>query len=294
MNNDIENNINKIYQYFSVYTVRIEQLKEYYEFTNCEYKRLLSHSKTRWLSLFPGISRLLKMFSPFKPYFLSQEHPPIVIKRFFESGMSELYIWHMRSLMSVFHKRIQVVERENNFVAEAKENLELVHKVLVKRKNENFTSLTVKRLLVEEREEGYEDECNNFLLEVANLNERCLEYLCKWMKLMEEFACFKWMTLKEIPSWKDVEPCLEYLIGKGVDVYDAKYFDQICNLKQFIESYLQHEEFIKLPTHKKWCKYCDQSKNITCHSEILRIVRFFFAVTSHNANVERVFSLMQS
>ena len=58
MNIDIENNINKIYQYFSIYTVRIEQLKEYCEFANCEYKKLLSHSKTRWLSLFPGISRL--------------------------------------------------------------------------------------------------------------------------------------------------------------------------------------------------------------------------------------------
>ena len=46
--------------------------------------------------------------------------------------------------------------------------------------------------------------------------------------------------------------------------------------------------------HKKWCKHFDQSKNITCHSKILRIVQFFFAVTSHNANAERVFSLMQS
>ena len=29
MNIDIKNNINKIYQYFSIYTVRTEQLKEY-------------------------------------------------------------------------------------------------------------------------------------------------------------------------------------------------------------------------------------------------------------------------
>ena len=103
--------------------------------------------------------------------------------------------------------------------------------------------------------------------------------------------------MDEISSWKDVELCLKYLITKGVDVDDvddAKCFDQICNLKQYVESYLQDEEFIKLPTHKKWCKYFDQFKNITCHSEILRIVQFFFAVTSHNANVERVFSLMQS
>ena len=49
------------------------------------------------------------------------------------------------------------------------------------------TSL-VKKLLVEKREEGYEDEWNNFLSEVANLYRRCLEYLCKWMKPMEELA----------------------------------------------------------------------------------------------------------
>ena len=102
------------------------------------------------------------------------------------------------------------------------------------------------------------------------------------------------MILNEIPSWKDEGPCLEYLIGKGVDVDDAKCFDQISDLKQFEESHLQEEEFIKLPSHKKWCKYFDQSKNIICHSEILKIARFFSAVTSYNPNVERVFSQMQS
>ena len=62
--------------------------------------------------------------------------------------MSELYLWHMHSLMSMFHGHIQVVERANNSVVEALENLELVHKVLVERKNQNFMSLTVKTLLV--------------------------------------------------------------------------------------------------------------------------------------------------
>ena len=67
------------------------------------------------------------------------------------------------------------------------------------------------------------------------------------MKPMEELACFKWMTLNEIPIWNDVEPAS--LIGKGSDVDEAKGFDQICNLKPFVESYLQDEEFIKLPMH---------------------------------------------
>ena len=97
----------------------------------------------------------------------------------------------MNSLMSVFHGRIEVVERENNSVAEVLKNFELVHMVLVESKNENFMSLAVKRILVEKTEEVYEDECNNFFSKVASLYERCLEYLCKWMKPMEDFACFK-------------------------------------------------------------------------------------------------------
>ena len=31
---------------------------------------------------------------------------------------------------------------------------------------------------------------------------------------------------------------VKYLIGKGANVDDAKGFDQTCNLKQFVESYL--------------------------------------------------------
>ena len=71
-----------------------------------------------------------------------------------------------RCFMDVFKQL-----RENNFVAEVLEKLQLVHEVLVERKK--TLSLTVKRLLVEKRKEGYED-VNNFLSEVANRYERCL------------------------------------------------------------------------------------------------------------------------
>ena len=91
---------------------------------------------------------------------------------------------------------------------------------------------------------------NNFFSEVAYFYERFLEYLSKRIKPLDEFACFKWMTLSEKPSWNDVEPCLKYLIGKGVNVDDAKCFDQTCNLKQFVESYLEDEKFIGLPTRR--------------------------------------------
>ncbi|GAA6099242.1 uncharacterized protein LOC114601727, partial [Tachysurus ichikawai] len=87
---DIEHIIFKIYQHFHVYTVRTESLKEYCEFADVEFRALLSHSKTRWLSLFPGIERLLQMYPAVKAFFLSQQKPPMHIRKFFEDEFSEI------------------------------------------------------------------------------------------------------------------------------------------------------------------------------------------------------------
>ena len=102
------------------------------------------------------------------------------------------------------------------------------------------------------------------------------------------------MSLSETPSWDTVEICVEYLVGKGIHADDAKCSDQVCNLKSFVEGCISDDELTALPSHKKWCRYFQQSKNLECHSELLKIAQFFFAVAPHNANVERIFSLMQS
>ena len=73
MDVDIDNIIFKIYQYFHIYTVQTKQLKENCDFIDIEYRKLLSHSKTRWLSLFPGITRLIQMFPALKLFFFSQD-----------------------------------------------------------------------------------------------------------------------------------------------------------------------------------------------------------------------------
>jgi hypothetical protein len=56
------------------------------------------------IHMFPGVKSLL----------LSQTKPPQIIKFFFENEKSEIYMWHIQSIMSVFQSHIQGSEKENN------------------------------------------------------------------------------------------------------------------------------------------------------------------------------------
>jgi hypothetical protein len=45
------------------------------------------------------------------------------------------------------------------------------------------------------------------------------------MKPLEDFYCFSWMTLNEVPNWNDVSSAAQYLINKGVLIDDVDCFD---------------------------------------------------------------------
>ncbi|KAG8146513.1 hypothetical protein E2320_013667 [Naja naja] len=284
---DVENIILKIYQYFNIYTVRTESLQEYCEFVEVEYKRLLSHSKTRWLSLFPGITTLLQMHSALKSFFLGQSNPPTVLKSFFEHEFSELYLWHMHSLMNAFHLHIEEMERENNSLLEVMKTLDSVHTILLDRRAQNFMSLTVKGMLADKRKEGLEEGCDAFSDAVRRLYSHCIDYLEMWMSSLQEFSCFTWMALSDTPSWSDVEACITYSCEKGLEIDSMKCFIQFNNLKTFVEASRDEEEFQHLLSHEKWTKYFLNVKAVECYSELLKIAQFFFAIPSHSLNTER-------
>jgi hypothetical protein len=45
-------------------------------------------------------------------FFRSQSNPTIILKIFFENELVEAYMWHLHSIMSMFHTKIQEVERK--------------------------------------------------------------------------------------------------------------------------------------------------------------------------------------
>ena len=102
------------------------------------------------------------------------------------------------------------------------------------------------------------------------------------------------MALTESPTWDEVSASVSYLRGRKVQVDDSKCFDQLCNLKTFVEANCDEGDFVAQLAHEKWVKYFNSCKSEECFSELLIIAEFSFAIPSHNANTERVFCLMQS
>lgn len=123
---------------------------------------------------------------------------------------------------------------------------------------------------------------------------RCDEYLNEWTETLKEFECFEWMSMKKIPNWKDLEASLSYLINKDVVLDESKLFDQFCNLKKFINDHLLDEEFKLKLLNEEWTYYFQNLSKIDQHSQLLIIATFVFSIPAHNANVERLFSLISS
>jgi hypothetical protein len=287
---DIESIILKIFNYFSVYTVRTEALKEFCNYVEINYQPLLRHSKTRWLSLFPCVERILKLYPALKEYFLSQRTTPYLIKTFFENTTSEAYLWFTHSLMSIYQANLAKVEEEHNSVLEISKILQSVLHMLRNRRNNNFLPLSVREQLRDN------DEAESISNEFFSVYKACEDYLMEWMIPLEDFKCFEWMTLlkeNENLKYDDLVSCIEFLSIRGVEIDDVKLHDQFCNLISFLKSKSDEDEaYYDLKLHEQWTIYFKSVKNIECFSELLKICEFYFCISAHNANVERVFSLI--
>lgn len=126
---DVDSIVFKIHQFFSIYAVRVESLKEFCDDADVNYQNLLSSSKTRFLSTFPAVERILKLYEPLKEYFLSLPAPPKILFKFFKDPLSEAVLFFIHSLASVFHCSAAKMEKENGSLLETLSIFESVKNV---------------------------------------------------------------------------------------------------------------------------------------------------------------------
>lgn len=285
---DVEMIILKIYNFFSIYTVRTEALKEFCAASELEYKHLLFHSKTRWLTLFPAIERFLKMYDALKNYFESLDRPPVLIKRFFEDPLSQAYLFLVHSVMHVFHAKIEKVEKSDNSVIEIRNIFTYLNKTLEDRIKENFVPIKVQNILDKQDENTkveFKKRCIDFYKEMKS-------YLEKWEKPLKYFDKFDWMILPNITestSWSDVEKTVLFLKEINIEIDDTKLIDEWVNLKAFSLSLSDKDKL--LSANQLWVKFF-KTPNAHLYCEMLKIAQYYFCVPAHNANVERVLSLV--
>lgn len=111
---DIESLVMKIFNHFSVYTVRTEKLNKFCDYIEINYEKLLYHEKQGGLVFFLKLERILKLYKALKEYFLTTDKIPVMIKKFFENDLNEIYLWYLHSLIAILKSKIALLEREKN------------------------------------------------------------------------------------------------------------------------------------------------------------------------------------
>lgn len=113
----------------------------------------------------------------------------------------------------------------------------------------------------------------------------------------------RWVSLNVLNGWflkimekykyEDLIPCIEFLYKSGVIIDDVKLYDQFSNLISFLKS--EKIKFVEdYRLHEQWRVFFKSCPSIDCFSELLKICEFYFCISAHNTNVERVFPLINA
>ncbi|MCG8622687.1 MAG: hypothetical protein MJE68_11925 [Proteobacteria bacterium] len=87
-----------LYYWFDKSTNRKNDLRSYSQFCDQEYRGMIKHVSTRWLTLQLAIERSLKQYEALKSYFISKDEPQARFHRLqtvFSDPMSEVYLFFL-------------------------------------------------------------------------------------------------------------------------------------------------------------------------------------------------------
>ena len=139
--------------------MRVTQLKKFCELVEIDYKKVLQNGNTRFQFLLPAFERNLQICKRLKSYFCSQEHCPLLIKRFFDSKCGEIYLWFVGGQLGLFNKTILTMEKTNATATDIVLEINKLKTNLRERRDNVFISHGAKKLLkaLEENGESQED-----------------------------------------------------------------------------------------------------------------------------------------
>lgn len=293
---DIECIVNKIFQYFYIYTVRVETLKEFCDFTNTQYKNVLGSVKTRWLSLQPAVSRIIEMYAALKLYFDTQDKCPTILKSFFSDSVAIIWFHFIQSQLKVVCDTIKRIEGHNISACEVSEELEILCGKIKNRKTQNFLTSSVNSMLLElETKNKYTKK--QFIEQTNQFYDTFIMYIEKWGNTFEELKIFRWTQLINCPTWNDIQKSLKFILQNnkkqtGWNVDEDILFDEYNHVNNVINENLEEWQNNNVRVEERWCAIYKilNSKNISINN-FWFIVEYSLAMPGTNAAIERVFSI---
>lgn len=255
---DVEVIVVKIFKHFYIYTVRVAQLKSFCEEVDVEYKKMLSFSKTRFLSLMPAVERILRMYKPLQSYFLSLENCPTILKQFFENPVGEILMWFVHNVSSLFQQAILNIEGDKVCATEAALEYFSLKEKLENRLNQLFLPAKVRESL--SKLESLDNKANyreEFSGTVREFYSRCVNYLENWTTNLSVLKLFEWVGLRKEVTWNEIllscEACKEP-IGNGLN--EDACFDEFSLLKNFATNEkIAYWNSKKTSTENRWLEF---------------------------------------
>jgi hypothetical protein len=105
-----------IFYWFEHSSKRKNLLSEFCDFCDVQYRQVIKHVNTRWLSLESAVERVLKQYNPLKSYFLSNDEQQARLKRLkrsFQTPMTEIYLYFYQAVLPTFTTFNQLLQRSD-------------------------------------------------------------------------------------------------------------------------------------------------------------------------------------
>lgn len=301
MSFDVELLIIKVYNYFSNSAKRVAQLKDFFDFVDLEYSNLLRHVTTRWLSLKPGIERLLQNLTALTSYFASIDDCPNFIQKHLlgtdlekQKLITELHLHFSLHIVELFHKAVLNLEKNELAVCDVFHVMKDLKCQLEHRMRDSFFGYRVHQTL-DKLGELFPNENKMHIKEFERVYEVCLNYLKKWFDFSENniFSIMDCISLKDSPEFQKV-----LQLSESIGIIDKLNADEMYSELIVISSLFSgdtgaslKEKMISMSVSDRWVHVIDLL-GATKLRNILVLVKFILSIFPSNAFTERVFSVM--
>lgn len=286
---DIELIVLKVYSELSAFARNRIDLKITCSEAEIEFREILKHVPTQWLSLHPAINRIITLWPALTNYFLAlgEENCSSFIWQTFCAGDCQrntalCVLYFVQNVMQVFQNAMKLLEADKVTSTEIYDIMVDLRTKLQNRQADQFYGKFAMNLL-----QHFDDaQKNKVKTEINSFFIRCLNYLqYKYNFEDPEYKAMKVLSLKEPITWEGINNLQELL---KLDLNTDQLYDEVGILRE-MQAHLAEENRVDL----RWVDFFAKTDARNPCPELKKLVAFVLSIPVSNASCERVFSLME-